>query len=128
MSLDDIEHETMRPTFRDPRVHYAVNCASIGCPNLRPRAWRAETLERDLDDAASAYINHPRGVTVLPDGRLRVSSIYSWFSEDFGSTEAAIIAHLRSHAAAPLAARLTERTAIAGDAYDWALNDAPPGT
>lgn len=128
MSLDDIEHETMRPTFRDPRVHYAVNCASIGCPNLRPRAWRAETLERDLDDAASAYVNHPRGVTVLPDGRLRVSSIYSWFSEDFGSTEAAIIAHLRSHAAAPLAARLTERTTIAGDAYDWALNDAPAGT
>ncbi len=128
MSLDDIEHETMRPTFRDPRVHYAVNCASIGCPNIWPRAWRAATLERELDAAAAAFVNHPRGVTVQPDGRLRVSSIYSWFREDFGGNEAGVIAHLRRYAAPPLAARLTERTAIAGDAYDWALNDAPPGT
>jgi hypothetical protein len=66
-------------------------------------------------------------VTVQPDGRLRVSSIYSWFSEDFGGTEAAIIAHLRSHAVPALAARLDARTTIASDAYDWALNDAPPG-
>ncbi len=127
MSLDDIEHETMRPTFRDPRVHYAVNCASIGCPNIWPRAWRAATLERGLDAAAAAFVNHPRGVTVLPDGRLRVSSIYSWFREDFGGSEAGVVAHLRRHAAPPLAARLSERAAIAGDAYDWALNDAPPG-
>lgn len=126
MSLDDIEHETMRPTFRDPRVHYAVNCASIGCPNLWPRAWRAATLDRELDAAAAAFVNHPRGVTVLPDGRLRVSSIYSWFREDFGGSEAGVVAHLRRHAAPSLAARLTERTAIAGDTYDWALNDAPP--
>ncbi len=128
MSLDDIEHETMRPTFRDPRVHYAVNCASIGCPNIWPRAWRAETLERALDDAAAAFVNHPRGATVLPDGRLRVSSIYTWFREDFGGSEAGVVAHLRRHAAPALAARLGERTSIAEDAYDWALNDAPPGT
>lgn len=128
MSLDDIEHETMRPTFRDPRVHYAVNCASIGCPNIWLRAWRAATLERELDAAAAAFVNHPRGATVLPDGRLRVSSIYSWFREDFGGSEAGVVAHLRRHAAPPLAARLNERTAIAGDAYDWALNDTTPGT
>jgi hypothetical protein len=127
MSLDDIEHETMRPTFRDPRVHYAVNCASIGCPNIWPRAWRAATLDRELDEAASAFVNHPRGVTVLPDGRLRISSIYSWFREDFGGSEAGVIAHLRRHAAPALAARLGERIAIAEDTYDWALNDAPPG-
>jgi len=128
MSLDDIEHGTMRPSFRDPRVHYAVNCASIGCPNLWPRAWRAATLERDLDAAASAFVNHARGVTVLPDGRLRVSSIYAWFREDFGGDEAGVVAHLRRHAAPALAARLGERTAIAEDAYDWALNDAGAGT
>ncbi len=128
MSLDDIEHETMRPTFRDPRVHYAVNCASVGCPNLQNRAWCAATLERELDAAASAFVNHPRGVTVLPDGRLRVSSIYTWFREDFGGSEAGVIAHLRRYAAPALATRLGEQTAIAEDAYDWALNDAPPGT
>lgn len=128
MSLDDIEHETMRPTFRDPRVHYAVNCASIGCPNIWPHAWRAATLERELDAAAEAFVNHPRGVTVLAEGRLRVSSIYSWFREDFGGSEAGVVAHLRRYAAPPLAARLGDRTTIAEDAYDWALNDVPPGT
>jgi len=126
MSLDDIEHETMRPTFRDPRVHYAVNCASIGCPNIWPRAWRAATLDRALDEAAAAFVNHPRGVAVLPDGRLRVSSIFTWFREDFGGDEAGVLAHLRRHAAPALAGRLQGAT-IAGDAYDWALNDAPPG-
>jgi hypothetical protein len=124
MSLDDIEHGVMRPTFRDPRVHYAVNCASIGCPNLRPRAFRAATLEAELDDAARAFVNHPRGVTVLPERRLRVSSIYRWFKEDFGGDDAGVIAHLRRHAAPPLAARLAVATAIAGHDYDWALNDA----
>ncbi len=127
MSLDDIEHETMRPTFRDPRVHYAVNCASIGCPNIWPRAWRAETLERELDTAAVAVANHPRGVTVLADGRLRVSSIYSWFKEDFGRTDAGVIAHLLRHAAPPLAAQLAAATPLAGHGHHWAINDAPPG-
>ena len=127
MSLDDIEHGTMRPTFRDPRVHYAVNCASIGCPNLRPRAFRAATLEAELDDAARAFVNHPRGVTVLADGRLRVSSIYHWFKEDFGGSDAGVIAHLRRHAAPPLAARLAGAAAVAEHAYDWSLNDAAGG-
>lgn len=124
MSLDDIEHETMRPGFRDPRVHYAVNCASIGCPNLWPRAWRAATLERELDAAAAAFVNHPRGAAMRPDGRLRVSSIYVWFREDFGGDEAGVLTHLRRHAGPALAARLPGAT-IAEDGYDWALNDAP---
>lgn len=123
MSLDDIEHGTMRPSFRDPRVHYAVNCASIGCPNLRPRAFRAATLEADLDDAARQFVNHPRGVTLAADGRATVSSIYSWFREDFGNSDAGVLEHLRQYAAPPLAARLAQAS-IAGHAYDWALNDA----
>lgn len=126
MSLDDIEHGTMRPTFRDPRVHDAVNCASIGCPNLPPRAWRAASLEADLDAAARAFVNHPRGAALLPGGGLRVSSIYRWFREDFGGDDAGVIAHLRRYAAPPLAEALRNVTRIAEDAYDWALNDATP--
>ena len=124
MSLDDIEHETMRPTFRDPRVHYAVNCASHGCPNLMARAWRAGTLEADLEAAAHAYVNHPRGVTVLPSGALRVSSIYRWFIEDFGGTDDGMRAHFRAHAAPALARALEGAPAIAGHDYDWSLNRA----
>jgi hypothetical protein len=126
MSLDDIEHATMRPTFRDPRVHYAVNCASIGCPNLGPRPWVAATLERDLDAAAAAFVNHPRAVSVISPGRLRASSIYTWFREDFGGDEAGVLAHLTRHAAPPLRAALAGAV-LAEDAYDWSLNDAPGG-
>lgn len=122
LSLDEIEHAVLRPTFNDPRVHYAVNCASIGCPNLMPRAWRAETLNADLDVAARAYINHPRGVSVSANGEVRVSSIYRWFREDFGGSDANVIAHLRRYASPELAARLQHADRIAGHSYDWALN------
>jgi hypothetical protein len=126
LSLDDIEHAIMRPTFRDPRVHYAVNCAALGCPNLWPRAWRAATLDAALDDAARAFVNHPRGVRPNPDGTLTISSIYHWFREDFGAgDEAGVLAHLGRHAAPPLAAILARARRIAGHEYDWALNDSP---
>jgi hypothetical protein len=127
LSLDNIEHDIMRPTYKDPRVHYVVNCASYGCPNLMPRAWRAATLEADLEAGARAYVNHQRGVTVLPNGSLKVSSIYKWFIADFGGNDAGIIAHLRTHATPELAQRLVGAT-IAEDVYDWSLNDTTAKT
>lgn len=122
LSLDNIEHDVMRPTFKDPRVHYAVNCASFGCPNLMNRAWRAATLEADLDAAARAFINHPRGVEVLASGGLKVSSIYKWFVADFGGDDASVVKHFRTYAKPELAARLTTATKIEADGYDWSLN------
>ena len=62
VSLDDIEHRILRPIWRDNRVHYAVNCASIGCPNLQAEPFTAENLERLLDRGAREYVNHSRGV------------------------------------------------------------------
>lgn len=126
LSLDDIEHEIMRPTFKDPRVHYIVNCASYGCPNLMNRVWRAATLEADLEAAARAFVNHPRGVAVLPNGTLKVSSIYKWFIADFGGDDAGLIAHFRQYAEGALAQRLTGSPRIAEDDYDWSLNRAQP--
>lgn len=123
LSLDDIEHDILRGGWSDPRVHYAVNCASIGCPDLQPAAWEADTLDADLDAAASNYVNHPRGVTVLKDGRLRLSSIYRWFRTDFGGDEAGVIAHLERHAAPELAMKLRQSKGVAGYDYDWSLNE-----
>lgn len=122
LSLDDIEHDILRKAFKDPRVHYAVNCASVGCPNLKASAWRADTLDQDLDAAARAYVNHPRGVSVTADGAVRVSSIYQWFKEDFGGTDAGVLAHLRRYASPELTAKLAGKTNISGGDYDWALN------
>lgn len=123
LSLDNIEHDTLRPLVRDPRVHYAVNCASIGCPNLQPRAWSADTLEQDLDDAARAFVNHPRGARLV-NSSLRVSSIYEWFKDDFGGNDAGVIAHLRRFAEPALRDQLAGVTRISGHDYDWALNGA----
>jgi hypothetical protein len=128
LSLDDIEHGVMRPTFKDPRLHYVVNCASFSCPNLMNRAWRAATLEADLDAGARAYVNHPRGVTVLASGALKVSSIYKWFMEDFGGTDAGVLAHLSAYAEPALKQRLATSPRIAEDAYDWSLNRVSPAS
>jgi hypothetical protein len=126
-SLDDIEHKMIRPKFKDPRSHYALNCASLGCPNIKLTPWRAETLEADLEAAAAEFINHPRAVTVRPDGGLTVSSIYDWYEEDFGDSELSIIAHIRNYAAPELAAKLKGQPRIAGYDYDWALNEQSVG-
>ncbi|MGB0411245.1 MAG: DUF547 domain-containing protein [Pikeienuella sp.] len=126
LSLNDIEHRILRPIWRDPRIHYAVNCASIGCPDLAAEPWRAEGLEGRLDDAARAYVNHPRGVRI-EGGNLIVSSIYDWFAADFGNNDAEVIAHLRRYGAAPLRDQLQGRTSIDGDDYDWSLNATPTG-
>lgn len=124
LSLDDIEHRILRPIWQDPRLHYVVNCASLSCPDLPPRAFTAENAEAMLDAAARAYVNHPRALTI-DDGDLIVSSIYDWYADDFGASDAAIIGHLRAYAMPDLAARLDTFTAIDDDRYDWRLNDAP---
>ncbi|MEM8741736.1 MAG: DUF547 domain-containing protein [Pseudomonadota bacterium] len=121
LSLDDIEHGILRPVFRDARIHYGVNCASIGCPNLAAEPYRADRLEAMLEAGARAFVNHPRGA-LASEGRLTVSSIYAWFEEDFGGTDAGVIAHLARYADAPLAGNLAGRTRVDRHAYDWAVN------
>jgi len=125
LSLNDIEHRILRPLWRDPRLHYALNCASLGCPNLQTTAFTATNTAALLDAAARAYVNHPRGVSIT-DGRLRVSSIYSWFREDFGDSDAGVIKHLQRYASAELAAALAGFDSIDDDDYDWTLNDTDP--
>ena len=123
VSLDDIEHDIMRKQWDEPRVHYAVNCASYGCPNLPVNALEAATLDEQLDAGARAYINHPRGVTIRKNGSLQVSRIYDWFEEDFGGSKAKVIEHLLEYAEPELAAQIRAKPKITKYAYDWSLND-----
>jgi Protein of unknown function, DUF547 len=122
LSLDDIEHGILRPVFKDPRVHYSVNCASFGCPNLPNAAFTGATLEAMLEAGAKAYVNHPRGVRIEA-GKATASSIYSWFQADFGGSDKAVIDHMRKYAAPELASKLSTLSAIASYDYDWSLND-----
>jgi hypothetical protein len=124
VSLDDIEHRILRPIWNDPRIHYAVNCASVGCPNLQPRAFTTLNTEELLEKGSREYINHPRGARV-DKGKLLVSSIYKWFKSDFGGKPEGIIAHLKNYAEDPLKKDLIQITKISGYDYDWSLNDAP---
>jgi hypothetical protein len=122
LSLDDIEHGIMRPIFKDPRVHYAVNCASIGCPNLRTSAFTGANLETELEAGAIEYVNSPRGFDTS-GGAIKASSIYSWFQADFGGSQQGVLEHARKYAKGELAQRLAKATGIDSFAYDWDLND-----
>jgi hypothetical protein len=123
VSLNDMEHRILRPLWRDPRIHYALNCASIGCPNLGTGAYGAKDMEARLEAAARAFINHPRGVR-FEDGALVVSSIYDWFIEDFGGSEAGVVSHLQRYAAPALAEKLAKHGRLDRASYDWRLNGA----
>ena len=122
VSLDDIEHKILRPAFGDPRVHYALNCASFSCPNLMDAAWEPATLNGALDTAARAYVNNPRGVNVTDKG-LVLSSIYDWFEADFGGSKKAVIDHLLKYADKGLAQQIQANPKIRSYTYDWSLND-----
>jgi len=121
VTLDDIEHRILRPIWRDPRVHYAVNCAAIGCPNLNGEAFSADRLDAQLDAAGHAFVNHARGVRI-DDGDLIASKIYDWFDEDFGGSEEGVIAHLLEFAEGSLKGDLESRTEIDDYEYDWSVN------
>lgn len=122
LSLDDIEHKILRPYFKDPMVHYAVNCASVGCPNIFPEAFTGAKLSQQLDVCARDFVNSPRGVKVA-DGRVEASKLYNWFMSDFGNSEAAVLAHARLYAKPPQKDALDKATKIATFNYDWSLND-----
>ena len=123
LSLDDIEHGILRPIYKDARVHYAVNCASIGCPNLMREAFTGAKLDTQLDAGARAYVNTPRGISVA-GGAISASSIYKWFVADFGGNDAGVLAHVRKYADPALKQKLAPITAISGYDYNWSLNDA----
>ena len=122
LTLNDVEHGILRKIWRDPRVHYAVNCASIGCPNLGRTAFTGKNLQKMLDAGARAYINSPRGVRVK-NGRVTASKIYSWFNEDFGGNERGVLKHMLKYAKPALAAKLKAAGSIYSYQYDWSLND-----
>jgi Holliday junction resolvase-like predicted endonuclease len=119
LSLNDIEHRILRPGWKDPRVHYGVNCASIGCPNLMATAFNADNVDNLLTQGAKTYINSPRGVKLTEDGKLVMSKIYDWFEVDFGGSESGVIKHVLHYADQDLAQKLEGRSDIDDFEYDW---------
>ena len=122
VSLNDIEHRILRPIWRDNRVHYAVNCASIGCPNLQNQAFTGGNVESLLTLGAQQYINSARGVAVK-DEEVTISKIYNWFQSDFGRTEQEVLSHLSKYAKPKLKKQLQAIGEVSDFTYDWKLNE-----
>ena len=121
LSLNDIEHRIIRPLYNDYRIHFAVNCASIGCPNLAAEAFTADSLDEQLDAAAAEYLNHPRGIR-LDGEQLVLSSLFDWYADDFGSDLKGILKTLGKHTTADLTETLTQFSGKPEYFYDWSLN------
>jgi hypothetical protein len=126
-TLDEIEHEILRAQFREPRVHFALVCASLSCPDLRREPYDAARLESQLAGATREFLaNTTKGVQPGAGGRsARVSSIFKWFAGDFGGAEG-VVRFVQSAADPALAARLAPLGpgGLAYLPYDWSLNDS----
>jgi len=126
-TLDGIEHETLRKkgAYDEPRVHFAVNCASVGCPMLREEAYAADRLEAQLAQQAERFLSD-RSRNRMRDGKLEVSKIFDWFKEDFAPREQffAKYARLLSDDAAQQKLVAEGRAPLSFLEYDWSLNDA----
>lgn len=121
LSLNDIEHRILRPIWADARIHYAVNCAALGCPNLAAVPYTGRHVDGLLDRAAAAFVNHRRAVR-FEHARLHLSSLFEWYADDFGADLEERLEHLAEHAREPLALRLEAFDGEIVYDYDWALN------
>ena len=122
--LDHVEHEILRPTYKDPRIHFAVNCASMGCPPLHTKPFEGETLIATLDELTRRNMADPAH-TRLEGGDLYVSKVFDWFGEDWGTKEDKI-AFVRKYSSPEQAAaidRLGGSLNLKYSHWDWTLND-----
>ena len=119
LSLNELEK--LGRDLGDPRIHFAVNCASVSCPPLLNRVWKAETLEQDLVEATKAYLASPQGLQVAPDG-LRLSKIFDWYKQDWGGLDS-VKNFLQLYA--PDAAKEKLSSELGWLEYDWNLNRIP---
>lgn len=112
-SLNQIENEIIRPQFKEPRIHFAVNCAAKSCPPLMNRAWTASNLEESLEKQTIAFINNSK-YNSISKTRIAVSKIFEWYKDDFGN----LIKFLNKYSKE----EISRNAQITFLEYNWALN------
>lgn len=130
-SLDDIEHGILRRRFSDPRIHFAVNCASTSCPPLQREPFAPERLDEQLEEAARRFIGSQENVWMRGDV-LFLSSLFDWYGEDFrewlaqrGTPQPTVVDYVTRYLAEPVAERVRrEKPPVEFYDYNWTLNDA----
>jgi hypothetical protein len=130
-TLDELEHDLIRgnPALMDPRIHFALNCASVGCPALRPEAYTDENLDRQLTDNTRRFLaDRTRNHFERDKQTLRVSRIFEWYNEDFVNAAGGLPAFLAGYADALALPEGARRQLARGELkirfelYDWSLN------
>lgn len=116
ISLNNIEHEILRK-MNDPRIHFAINCASASCPKLINVAFESHTMETQLEEVTRDFINDPER-NKISEKKIQLSRIFQWFDTDFGNKKERI-AFIRKYADQPF----VENPKVSFLTYDWLLND-----
>ncbi|MEM1226189.1 MAG: DUF547 domain-containing protein [Planctomycetota bacterium] len=119
-SLNEMEHEILRP-MGEPRIHFAIVCASMGCPRLLNEAYTAENLDKQLQRNAKHFFAQPANFK-LSGSNVQVSSILKWFSDDFGTSDPAVLRRIRPWLEPADAAKLRETATLSYLSYDWSIN------
>ncbi|MEO8439791.1 MAG: DUF547 domain-containing protein [Spartobacteria bacterium] len=120
MSFNHLEKDIIRPKFNEPRVHFALNCASLSCPPLNQDPFRADKLDAQLEKLAVSFVNSPRGVDYQPAKKTAtLSAIFNWYKDDFKAAGGPI-AFINQRRQPPL----PNDVKITYQDYDWSLNEA----
>lgn len=120
VTLDYVEHEVLRPVFKDPRVHFAINCAAKSCPPLRAEAYRGDILEDQLNDSTVSFVNDPQN-NYLKGETLYISKIFDWFEEDFNGVQGFFQQYAQGDFKNQLE-RVGDKIEIVHLDYNWGLN------
>lgn len=129
VSLDSLEHEIIRPTFADHRVHFALVCGAMGCPPLLEDAFQADRIDEQLDDLGRRWLIEPDGLQMTEEGNVRLSSIFNWYRRDFD--EAGGLPGVLERYLAEDDPRRESAISAAKDGriefmpYDWSINQVP---
>jgi uncharacterized protein DUF547 len=128
MSLNDVENDKIRSGFKDPRIHFAINCAAESCPPIRPEPFVGARIDQQLDDQARKFLNGPHGVRLEQDGSelvLHVTKIMDWFKDDFEQWGGGSVPFLKKHLSPDKVKRIAaaKKVELEFDDYSWKLND-----
>lgn len=121
ITLNDIEHRILRPIWKTPLLHYALNCASMSCPQLQNKAFTAQNSQVLMKKAALEYVNSSYGVKV-ESNTLRLSKIYQWYQTDFGANETQFLKHIAHFANPKLKKQLLSYHKSIAYYYNWNIN------
>lgn len=127
LSQDDIEHEILRKQFKDPRIHFAIICASMGCPPLPRIAYTEENVQTRLEEETQKYLNSPRGTRIdRAENTLHVSKLFDWFATDFIQKSGSTLAFMRLYLNEETLSFSERDPKISYLEYNWALNAQAP--